>query len=296
MKSILRIVGWLWGVMSSIIWEESDTNLSIKCDVYMECRGSDGKIKWTDMGLFQKRTASRLRFYGADMALIILAILLYSFSPGLAIMPVFGRVATAGLNKLLDATLKTGLTTPTWYVGLLTYVSNTGVTNGTTTFTDAAGTFVAGDVGRSILVKGAGAAGADLNTTIAAVGSGTSITLGAAASNSSSNMEYAIDCRVGDTMASHTSWSETSTYSQANRVAWTPGAISAGSVDNSASAATFSINGTVDVFGAFLVDNNTKGGSTGTLFGAGVNSSGVVRRALNGDSITVTVTCSVTST
>jgi len=108
-------------------------------------------------------------------------------------------VVTAGLNKVLDATFKTGLTTPAWYVGL----------------------------------KGAGSVVA------------------------------------GDTMASHSGWSEITPYSNSTRPAFTPGTISGGSVDNAAAKAVFNINATATVVGAFLADDNTKGGTTGTLYGAG---------------------------
>jgi len=131
-------------------------------------------------------------------------------------------VVTAGLNKYLDATLKTGLASPLWYV----FLKNTG-------------------------------------TAVAA-----------------------------DTMASHASWTENQTYTEANRVTWTPGAVSAGSVDNSASKANFSINGSTTIFGAGMADQNTKGGTTGVLLGAG--DFGASRAVLSGDTLAVTVTCSLT--
>ena len=75
---------------------------------------------------------------------------------------------------------------------------------------------------------------------------------------------------AADTMSSHSGWSEITDYSEANRQTWTKnGAASAGAMSNSSSKAVFSINGTATVAGAFLTSNNTKGGSTGTLFGAG---------------------------
>ena len=132
-------------------------------------------------------------------------------------------VVTAGLNKLLDATFKNGLTTPAWYVGL----------------------------------KGTGSMVA------------------------------------GDTMSSHAGWSEIVPYSDANRPTYTPGSISGGAVDNSASKAVFNINASSTVYGCFLVDNNTKSGTTGTLYGGGdfVSSRAVV----NGDTLNVTVTLTQTS-
>jgi hypothetical protein len=132
-------------------------------------------------------------------------------------------VVTAGRNKYLDATLKTGLTTPAWYVGL----------------------------------KGAG--------TIAAA----------------------------DTMASHAGWTESAAYSQSTRPVWTAGTIASGSVDNSGAVAVFSINATATIAGAFLADNSTKSGSTGTLLGAGDFSAS--RSLESGDTLNVTVTCSLTS-
>jgi hypothetical protein len=128
-------------------------------------------------------------------------------------------VVTAGLNKYLDATLKTGLTSPAWYVGL----KDTG--------TPAA----------------------------------------------------------GDTMGSHVTWATITPYSNATDPAWTPGSISAGSVDNSASKAVFNINDTDDVYGAFMKDDNTKGGTTGTLLGVGDFS--VARSVVSGDTLNVTITC-----
>lgn len=127
-------------------------------------------------------------------------------------------VVTAGLNKLLDATFKTGLTSPTWYVGL----------------------------------------------------KGTGSIIGA------------------DTRASHSGWSEITPYSNANLPAFTPGSISGGSVDNSAAKAVFNINGTSTVYGCFLADNNTPGGSTGTLYGGG--DFGSSRSVVSGDTLNVTIT------
>jgi hypothetical protein len=123
-------------------------------------------------------------------------------------------VVTAGRNKLLDATFKTGLAAPAWYVGL----KDTGTP-------DAA-----------------------------------------------------------DTMGSHVTWATISPYSNATDPAFTPGTISAGAVNNSASKAVFTINGTDDVFGAFLKDDNTVDGTTGTLYGAG-DFTGGTRSVLSGDTL-----------
>lgn len=80
---------------------------------------------------------------------------------------------------------------------------------------------------------------------------------------------------AGDTMSSHAGWAEVTAYDEAARVTWTDGGVSGQSVDNSASAATFTIstNGTT-VGGAFLTSVSTKGGSTGILYAAGAFSAG----------------------
>jgi len=131
-------------------------------------------------------------------------------------------VVTVGRNQYLDATLKTGVSSPLWYIGL----------------------------------KGAG-------TVVAA-----------------------------DTAASHAGWAELTIYSQSTRPQWVSGTISSGSLANS-SAAVFSITSSGTVAGAMMINNNTKGGTTGILLGAG--DFGTSRAVVNGDTINITVTCSITS-
>ncbi len=113
---------------------------------------------------------------------------------------------------------------------------------------------------------------------------------GAAASNSPA---------AGDTMSSHAGWTEVTAYSQSTRPACTfgtPTTANPSVATNSASAATFSINGTTTVGGAFLTTNNTKGGTTGTLFSAADFQSPGDRSVVNGDTLTVTYTFSLTAT
>jgi hypothetical protein len=131
-------------------------------------------------------------------------------------------VVTVGRNYYLDAAIKTGVASPTWFVGL----------------------------------KNATAAVA------------------------------------ADTMSSK-GFTELVPYSDATRPSYVAGTIASGSVDNSVSKAVFNINGTSTIGGAFLVNNNTKGGTTGTLLGAG--NFGTARAVENGDVLNVTVTCSITS-
>jgi hypothetical protein len=134
-------------------------------------------------------------------------------------------LVTAGLNKYLDATLKTGLASPAWYVGL----KDTGSVDPT------------------------------------------------------------------DTMASHAGWAELTNYTNAPdyRPAWTPGTISGASVDNSGSKAVFNISGADTIYGSFMADEHTKGGSTGTLMGAG---DFTTPRAVEiGDTLSVTITCTLSA-
>jgi len=110
---------------------------------------------------------------------------------------------------------------------------------------------------------------------------------GAAASNNPA---------AGDTMASHAGWTENTTYSNATRPACTfatPTTANPSVATNSASPASFSINGTTTVGGAFLVSNSTKGGSTGTLYSAADFSAPGDRSVVSGDTLTVTYTLSL---
>ena len=110
---------------------------------------------------------------------------------------------------------------------------------------------------------------------------------GAAASNNPA---------AGDTMSSHAGWTEVTAYSQANRPTCTfgtPTTANPSVATNSASPATFSINGTTTVGGAFLTSNNTKGGSTGTLYSAADFSAPGDRSVVSGDTLTVTYTLSL---
>lgn len=110
---------------------------------------------------------------------------------------------------------------------------------------------------------------------------------GAAASNNPA---------AGDTMSSHAGWTENTTYSNANRPTCTfgtPTTANPSVATNSASPATFNINGTTTVGGAFLTSNNTKGGTTGTLYSAADFSSPGDRSVVNGDTLTVTYTLSL---
>ena len=99
---------------------------------------------------------------------------------------------------------------------------------------------------------------------------------------------------AGDTAASHAGWVEAQGYTEGTREAYTLGAVSAQSVDNSASKASFSINATDTIGGAFAIDNSTKGGTTGILLGAAAFSGGD-KAVANLDTLNVTVTSTAAS-
>jgi hypothetical protein len=97
---------------------------------------------------------------------------------------------------------------------------------------------------------------------------------------------------AADVMNSHAGWSEVTAYSESVRQTLTMGTASAGSIDNSASKATFSMNGAYTVAGAFVTSNSAKSGTTGVLVGGGDFAAS--RSGGSGDSIQVTVTASLT--
>jgi hypothetical protein len=94
---------------------------------------------------------------------------------------------------------------------------------------------------------------------------------------------------AGDTMASHTTWSEITDYA-GDRKEWTEGAAASGSMTN-ASSVDFSINGTATIAGAFL--NTAATGTAGTLYGVVDFSS--ARAVISGDTLQVTVTITAAS-
>lgn len=112
---------------------------------------------------------------------------------------------------------------------------------------------------------------------------------GAAASNNPA---------AGNTMASHAGWTEVTDYTEATRPAATFAAATNANpsvVTNTASKAVFTINATITVGGAFLTSDNTKGGSTGTLFSAADFSAPGDRSVVSGDILNVTYTFSLSA-
>lgn len=101
---------------------------------------------------------------------------------------------------------------------------------------------------------------------------------------------------ASDTASSHAGWTEITPYSNSTRPAATFAAATTANpsvVTNSASPASFSINATATVGGAFLISDSTKGGTTGTLFSAADFQSPGDRNVVNGDTLNVTYTFSL---
>ena len=93
-----------------------------------------------------------------------------------------------------------------------------------------------------------------------------------------------------DTLASHAGWTESTAYTEANRVTWAEDAAASRSISNSTTA-DFSINASGNLKGIFVSSNNVKStGNTGTLWSTAAFSS-VVATA-NGDTLKVTYTVS----
>jgi len=110
---------------------------------------------------------------------------------------------------------------------------------------------------------------------------------GAAASNNPT---------ASDTAASHPGFTEITPYSNATRPACSFGTATTADpsvITNTLSKAAFSINATATVGGAFLISNNTKGGSTGVLFSASDFQSPGDRVVASGDTLNVTYTFSL---
>lgn len=97
---------------------------------------------------------------------------------------------------------------------------------------------------------------------------------------------------AGDTMASHAGWTEVVAYDESVRQTLILGSVSGQSVDNSASKAVFTISGdSTTIGGAFICTDDTRGGSTGTLYGGGAFTAG--DKSLDDDDVlNVTVTAS----
>ncbi len=94
---------------------------------------------------------------------------------------------------------------------------------------------------------------------------------------------------AADTMSSHSGWTEVTAYDEGTREALVLGSVSAKTVSNTASKASFTISGSTTVGGAFLTTDSTKGGTSGTLISVKAFTGGD-RSVVDDDVLNVTVT------
>lgn len=92
----------------------------------------------------------------------------------------------------------------------------------------------------------------------------------------------------GDTMALHSGWIEDEDYSETTRGTWTEGAASASVMTNGTSV-DFTIDTDGSLQGAFVTSDNTKGGTSGTLWATGLFT-GAPISVTNGDVLKITYT------
>lgn len=96
---------------------------------------------------------------------------------------------------------------------------------------------------------------------------------------------------AGDTMASHAGWAENTDYSELVRQTAVFGSATTADpsvINTSGSPAVFSMNGTATIAGAFLTTDDTKGGTSGTLFSVSNFTSPGDRAVVSGDVLNVT--------
>lgn len=100
---------------------------------------------------------------------------------------------------------------------------------------------------------------------------------------------------AANTMSSHAGWTEVTAYSESSRPALAFGSASGGSVNNSANKAVYTVNAdNTQIGGAFIVSNANKSGTSGVLYGGGAFAGGN-KTLSNGDTLSVTVTCTATA-
>lgn len=211
-------------------------------------------------------------------------------------MDFYNLVVTVGRNELLDRTFTAPGADVLWYVGLIGAATGTiAETAAANAVTGTSTTFSAADVASDIIIVGAGTGAVDLLTTVATFTSATSITTTANAVLTVTAAPFAVEPRPADTMSSK-SFNETAPYSNSVRPTWTRNAAaSAGAMSNSSSKATFTVSTTGRAFGAFLTSNNTKSGTTGTIFGGGLDTVNGSRSLVSGDSLATQIDLSVTA-
>jgi hypothetical protein len=105
---------------------------------------------------------------------------------------------------------------------------------------------------------------------------------------------------AADNAGTHTGWAENTGYSNATRPTASFGtatladpSVISNSVASGGTLASFSINASSTIAGAFLISNSTKGGTTGILFSASDFTSPNDRVVVSGDTLNVTYTFSL---
>jgi len=98
---------------------------------------------------------------------------------------------------------------------------------------------------------------------------------------------------IADTLASHAGWTETAlgTDHTQNRVTWTPGTISGGSVNNSVAPAVFDMLTSITLRGLFMA--NVATGTAGILYGGA--DFATAQAVQNGYTVNVTATLTITA-
>jgi hypothetical protein len=86
---------------------------------------------------------------------------------------------------------------------------------------------------------------------------------------------------------------ECTAYDESTRQAWTPGAVAAGSVNNSASKAVFTMNATKTVYGLAQTSQSAKSSTSGTLVSVARFAS--AKSVVDDDILNVTSTLTMTS-
>jgi hypothetical protein len=126
-----------------------------------------------------------------------------------------------------------------------------------------------------------------LNVYLAAATQSTTWYLGLV--DGASTPTYNVTNTIG--VGGHPGWTENTGYAGANR----PTAAFTVTATNSIStgATSFTINASGIIAGALLVNDSTKGGTTGTLYSVGNFTGDVSRSVISGDSLIVTYTASV---
>jgi hypothetical protein len=100
----------------------------------------------------------------------------------------------------------------------------------------------------------------------------------------------------GDTLATHAGWTENSSYSGTRKTATFGSATlsNISNINNSTSTASFTMNATATIAGAFLT--NVASGATGLLFSAADFQSPGDRSVINGDVLLVTYSFNLSAT